>query len=391
MTRVVIVQPYIPQYRVPFFTNLSNELAGRGVELVVAAGQPEGDQAARGDGVELPGLVRLPERHLGVAGRSLVVRSVRSVVAGADLVILEQARRNIEAYPLLFGRSSVPVALWGHGRTSTRDTRPWEHRWLDRMTLRADWFFAYTEGGRDYVVDHGFPADRTTVVQNSTDTAALARDLASVTDADRAALMAELGLTAGRTGLFLGALDASKRITFLRAAAAELAERLPGFTLIVAGDGPLRRTVEMANREEPWLRYVGAVYGRRKAAVASVSDVMLNPGRVGLNVVDSFALQVPMITTSGDGHAPEFEYLHSGTNGVVSQNSLNSFVSSVVECLLQRQSLDALKEGCRSACARFSVEAMTLRFADGVVAALPGRSARSTPRTMDLAQTIDVA
>ena len=97
---------------------------------------------------------------------------MRSVIAGSDLVILEQARRNLEAYPLLFGRSSVSVALWGHGRTSARETRAWEHRWLDRMTMRADWFFAYTEGGRKYVVDRGFPADRTTVVQNSTDTAA---------------------------------------------------------------------------------------------------------------------------------------------------------------------------------------------------------------------------
>jgi glycosyltransferase involved in cell wall biosynthesis len=370
MARVVVVQPYIPQYRVPFFERLATVLADSGVELVIAAGSPEGDQAARGDGVELTGVVRLPERRLGFGGRSVVVRSLRGLTAGADLVILEQARRNIEAYPLLFGQSSVPVALWGHGRTSTRDTKTWEHRWLDRMTLRASWFFAYTEGGRDYVVDRGFPVERTTVVQNSTDTAAITRDLASVTATERATLTAELGLTAGRTGLFLGALDKSKRITFLRAAAAELAERLPGFTLIIAGDGPMRPTVELAASEEPWLRYVGPVCGRRKAAFASVSDVMLNPGRVGLNLVDSFALQVPMITTDWDGHAPEFEYLVDGVNGKVTDSGLEGYVTTAARLLSDPGQLAVMRSGCRASRDHFSVEQMARRFAEGSCAAL---------------------
>ena len=56
MSRVVIVQPYVPQYRLPFFERLTDTLAESGVELVVAAGSPEGAQAARGDGVDMPGL-----------------------------------------------------------------------------------------------------------------------------------------------------------------------------------------------------------------------------------------------------------------------------------------------------------------------------------------------
>jgi glycosyltransferase involved in cell wall biosynthesis len=370
MTRVVIVQPYVPQYRVPCFSKLSEALAKQDVELVVAAGIPEGEQAARGDAVDMPGVVHLAERRVGLRGRSVVLRDVRGVIDGADLVILEQARRNIEAYPLLFGRSDTQVALWGHGRTSTRQTRTWEHLWLDRVTLRADWFFAYTDGGRDYVVERGFPVDRTTVVQNSTDTAQLQSDLAAVTLMDRAALVAELGLTEGRTALFLGALDASKRITFLRAAASELAERFPGFTLIVAGDGPLRGTLELATSNEPWLRYVGPVHGRRKAAVASVSDVMLNPGRVGLNVVDSFALQLPMITTAWEGHAPEFEYLADGANAIVTDDNLGAFVHGALEILCAADRRAELARGCRQAATRYTAEAMVDRFRDGVLRAL---------------------
>jgi hypothetical protein len=143
MTRVVVVQPYVPGYRVPFFRRLGEQLGEAGIELVVAVGEPGEDQALRGDAVDLPGVTQLSERRIGLGGRSVLYRDLHGVLEGADLVVMEQARRNLESYPLLIGRRPCPVALWGHGRTTTRSARAWEHLLLDRLTLRADWFFAY--------------------------------------------------------------------------------------------------------------------------------------------------------------------------------------------------------------------------------------------------------
>jgi glycosyltransferase involved in cell wall biosynthesis len=370
MTRVVIVQPYVPRYRVPFFEGLATTLAQAGIDLTVAAGRAADGQAARGDSAEIPGLVRLPERRLGMGPRSLVVRSLRDVLHDADLIVMEQARRNLEAYPLLYTRAPAPVVLWGHGQTSNRTASHWEHRWLDNMTKRADWFFAYTEKGRRYMVDKGFPHERAVVVQNATDTTQLMRQRSDVSVAQRRDMLNGLRLTDGRTALYVGALDRSKRIGFLLAAAESLAARVEGFTLVVAGDGPLRPLVEGSARSEPWLRYVGPAFGADKALVASVADVILNPGAVGLSIVDSFALGVPMITTARAGHGPEFDYIENGVNGLVASDRLSEFVAAAELVLSDHLLLDHLRRGCERAASIYRIESMVCRFAQGIDRAL---------------------
>jgi hypothetical protein len=237
--RVVIVQPYVPTYRVPFFVALRERLAADDVELVVAAGSPARAQALRGDAADLPGAVQLVERRLVVGSRSVVVRDVRDVTRHADLIVLEQARRNIEAYQLLYRKRSCPVALWGHGRTTTRDVLGWEHRLLDTMTRRADWFFAYTDSGAAYVRDLGLPLNRITVVRNSVDTLELAVLRDQVTAEEVAALRARYGLVPGRTGLFIGGLDSSKRLDFLstRSTGSDVRYRASGCSWRESGRG----------------------------------------------------------------------------------------------------------------------------------------------------------
>ena len=373
MTRVLIVQPYIPQYRVPFFQGLTEALAGRGIELAIAAGNATGAQAERRDAGELESLIQLDERRIGRGQRSLLLRKLGNVVDGADLIVLEQARRNLEVYPLLYLRSPAPVALWGHGKTSTRNASPWEHRWLDSVTRRADWFFAYTEEGRHYMVGRGFPAEHISVVHNTTDTARLRSHRDAITTTQRLELQRSLRLTDGRTALFLGALDSSKRIGFLLAAAEALATELPGFTLVVAGDGPLRQSVEGVAGSVPWLRYVGPAVGVEKAHVASVADVMLNPGRVGLTVVDSFALGVPMITTDWPWHAPEFAYIKDGVNGVVTADVFSAFVAATKKLLIDPVALRQLQQRCAASADAFRVDVMVDRFTDGILRALESR------------------
>ena len=51
MSEVWIVQPYVPNYRVPFFEGLSTALRESGIILKVVAGQPDAVQAKRGDSI----------------------------------------------------------------------------------------------------------------------------------------------------------------------------------------------------------------------------------------------------------------------------------------------------------------------------------------------------
>jgi glycosyltransferase involved in cell wall biosynthesis len=376
--RVLIVQPYIPQYRVPFFQRLAADLHEHGVALSIAHGRPTGSQARRSDSGALPGAVALPQYTFRLGGRTLLWRRLGDLARHCDAVVLEQALHNIEAYPLLTGawlRGGPAVCLWGHGRTYGHRPTAVERAAKDALTRRADWFFAYTDAGARHVTRAGLSAERVTVVCNSVDTAAICAALARITQKQVRAFRARHGLTPGRTAFFLGGLDAPKRIPFLIAAAELTARRLPGFRLLVAGDGGHRRLVEQAAaRPGSAVVCLGPVSDTEgKALLGAVCDVLLMPGAVGLAAVDALVLSTPMITKPGAAHGPEFDYLEHGRNALVVPGGEAEFAHAVASLLADPGRLSALRRAGREDATRYSREAMSARFTDGLVRVLSKR------------------
>lgn len=370
--RVLIVQESLHQYRVPLFVGLRDQLDRRGVHLDVAHGLAVAEVGARKDEGSLDWSLPLRNRRLHLGGRAVVWQPVYGMAGDYDLVIVEQASRLLVNYPLITRQrrrtGSGQVALWGHGRTYTRrHTGPGE--WLKRqLTRRGSWFFAYTRGGADHVVRTGYDPNRITVVENSVDTAEMA---AVRIDQDLRSRVAEqLSVDPQWTCLFVGSLDESKRLPFLLQAGASIHSRLSGFRLVIAGDGPLRSSIEEAERRLPWLRYVGRADARRKVELASVTRAMLVPGRVGLVSVDAFVLGLPLVTTRWPWHAPEFEYVEHGVNGLVTPDDVEHYADGVADLLGDGARLDRLRAGCRAAAERYSIERMTDNFATGITAAL---------------------
>jgi glycosyltransferase involved in cell wall biosynthesis len=379
---VLIVEDYIPEYRRRFFETLHGALRKESIELRIAVGGASATLAARGDAASGIDFVRpVRTRSYRVAGRTLSLRSLGDLGRSADLVVIDQALRNLDAYRLLLGRRRGPkVALWGHGVRTVKPASGFERRLSKALTNRADWFFAYTEGGAASVTRDGFPGERVTVVLNTIDTAVLSSLRSAITDdvVDRA--RSRLELPPRNVCLFIGALDPSKRIPFLLDAAGRVADRVPGFTLVVAGDGPDRELVERAAVSHPWLRFVGRASDPQKAELAAVADLVLMPGRVGLVAIDSFVLQTPIVTTRWPYHAPEFEYLEDGRNAVVAPDTVDAFAAAVVDTLTSRERLAGLEEGCASAAPLYSLDTMVENFTHGLVSALtapPRRGSRA--------------
>ncbi|TKA11807.1 glycosyltransferase family 4 protein [Actinacidiphila oryziradicis] len=367
-----MVQPYIPQYRVPFFQRLAGDLHDHGVLLTVAHGRPTGSQARRGDIGALPGAVPLPQHAFRLGGRTMLWRRLGDLAHHCDAVVLEQALHNLEAYPLLASarlRGGPAVCLWGHGRTYGDRPTAAERALKDALTRRADWFFAYTDAGARHVVRGGLPAERVTVVRNSVDTASIAAALARITPGQVLAFRARYGLTAGRTALFLGGLDAPKRIPFLIAAAELTARRLPGFRLLVAGDGAHRGLVEQAAARpgSPVIRLGPVTDAEGKALLGAAGDVLLMPGAVGLAAVDSLALSTPMITTPCAAHGPEFDYLQHDRNALIVPGGEAEFADEVVSLLADPGRLSALRRAAREDARHYSGEVMSARFTGGLL------------------------
>ncbi|WP_432071737.1 glycosyltransferase family 4 protein [Streptomyces wuyuanensis] len=388
--RVVVVQPYLPGYRTRFFEHAYERLNARGVTLEVVHGPPPRGQDARRDAATCSCATQVPTARLPLfGGRSLAWHQVSRRTASADAVVLEQALHSLETFPLTLrsaiGRRSkhAPrVAFWGHGRTYTRPVKPLETWVKDTLTRQGAWFFAYTSGGAAHLTSRGFPRERITVVRNSVDTSALAltRDRAdrpgTAEHARAAAMRRRHALTPGRTALFIGGLDAPKRIPLLLDSARRIAAELPGFRLLVAGEGAERHLVDAAARDGGPVVPLGRVTGPDTALLGAVSDVMLMPGRVGLCAVDSFALRTPIVTTDWPWHAPEFEYLTDGCNALVVPEDVGAYSRAVSGVLRDAKRLASLRAGCEKQAAAYTIEGMATRFCDGILRLLADEKGR---------------
>lgn len=366
--RVLVVQRRLTHYRVPFFEILRRDLRSAGLELCLAHGEPTAQEATKRDSGELSWAVRLPTRYW-MDGR-LCWQPFGHLARDAAVTVITAENKLLCNLGEQFLANDRRVVLWGHGANLQGDRDSLRERFKARVARRADWWLAYTDMSRDLVRALGFPAERITVLDNSVDTTELRGQFEAVTPAAQAQLRTELGLGGGPVGLFLGSLYAEKRIEFLLEAAQAIRARVPGFELLVIGTGPQQGLVQAFAADAPWVKVLGLRKGPDKALAASLADVMLNPGLVGLNILDSFAGGLPMLTTDCGLHSPEIAYLKPGINGVMTANTLSAYVDASVELLHDAARRQAMRERCLADAAHYTLAHMSAQFTQGMVGAL---------------------
>lgn len=368
--RVAIIQPAIPQYRVPFFTRLIAAAGEEGIQIDVFGGETPTETRARGDTSDAPFIRSLDTRELKIRGRTLFYKSTAPIRRiGYDLVIVEHAVRNVETYELLVRLKGRRVAFWGHGRTYTKYVSPLQDALKYWLARRATWFFGYTERGVDSVVEHGFPRNRTTVLNNAIDTAALRSDLSMISDRDVMEFSRDHDLR-GSTALYLGGIDSYKRIPFLLESAATAHELCAEFRLLIAGNGSDRPMVEEFVAENPWAIYLGTVQGRAKALALRTAQAVSIPGAIGLVALDSLVAGTPIVTTDFRHHGPEFDYLAIGNTALVTTDSVDSYAAGLVAFLADRPRQKEMSDRCRDAAEKYTLDRMVCSFLAGIKSAL---------------------
>ncbi len=309
-----------------------------------------------------------PTTWVRVRGKDVALRRIPH---NTDLVIVEQAIKNVETYPLLARKSldGPSVAMWGHGRSYSTPQGPALAATKQFLTRRCDWFFAYTQPGADHVISHGFPAARVSVLNNTIDTGALRRDLDSVSADDAAAFSRQQGLTPGRTALFLGGVDSAKGIDFLLESAVEAEKRLPGFILLVGGAGDQLDDVGQAQRAGAPIRALGRLDGHAKALALRAADVMAIPSSVGLVAVDSLVAGVPITTRANGTHGPEADYLTPEVAvRLAATTDAAGYAQAITDLLADPVRLAEMGSRCRAEAARYGLDHMIDAFVEGVLA-----------------------
>jgi glycosyltransferase involved in cell wall biosynthesis len=367
-TSLLIVHPFVQAYREGLYSELAKHLGEHDVLVRVAQGPPPPSLAGRKDATAAEWAIPTPTTWVRVGGKDVALRRIPHTT---DLVIVEQAIKNVETYPLLARKSlgGPAVAMWGHGRSYSTPQGPALAATKQFLTRRCDWFFAYSQAGADHVISHGFPAARVSVLNNTIDTAALRRDLDSVSDEDAAAFSRQQGLTPGRTALFLGGVDNAKGIDFLLESAVEAEKRLPGFILLVGGAGDQQDDVGQAQRAGAPIRALGRLDGHAKALALRAADVMAIPSSVGLVAVDSLVAGVPIVTRANGTHGPEADYLTRDLAvWLVATADAAEYAHAVTDLLADTTHLAEMRSRCRGEAPRYGLDHMVDAFVEGVLA-----------------------
>ena len=370
---VVVTQLRLTHYRSAFFEALHLELNTRGIRFSLLHGQPDPDDIDRHDQGKIEWATRVKNRYCRFGKTYLAWQPFPSALRNVDLIVITQENRILSNYLRILRRNTngPKVAFWGHGANlQSNNPNGLKERFKRWTTRQVDWWFAYTQLSADLIAAAGFPSNRITVLNNAMDTAELRRQLQSITLEEENALRESLGFGAGLVGVFVGSLYAGKRLDFLFAAAEKIRRDVPDFHLLIVGDGPERDKVQAWCAAHPWVRSVGARFGKEKAAYVSLAQVMLNPGLVGLGILDAFVCGVPMLTTNCGMHGPEIAYLDNGCNGVMTEDDLKAYADACVRLLRDPEELSRLRAGCAASADEYTVENMVRRFADGIESAL---------------------
>lgn len=365
---VCVIQPVMKQYRVPFFIELEKSLAAKGIEMVVVYGIPWRGEAERGDHADLPSPLGLRINSTMLFRRLLLIPVIQPWWR-ADLVVVEHANKNILNYLLaiVYGLGLKRVAFWSHGLDRQADPASLGER-FKRLTLHwANWWFAYTAESGAYVTGQGFPANRITIVENAIDTRTLREDLKAVSEAELDAVRTAFGWHGDeQVAVFCGSLYRNKRLDILFEAADQVHRVAPLFRLLILGGGPLADEVTQFASNRSWVKAVGPKFGHEKTILLKLAQMWLNPGLVGLGILDAFCAGLPVLTTDLPLHSPEIEYLVEGENGLIVQPTVEDFADVIMRLLKDTALLDHLQNGALMAAERYSIETMVENFAVGV-------------------------
>lgn len=341
----VLKDGFVPEYRAELFARLGEM---EEVEYVIFHGSAPGGtghRAARGP-FAFPAR-DVANRELRLGSRTLVYQPVVREVAGpgfdgavlgAELKMLT----HVALFPLLRLRGK-PVLLWGQGDEKSED-RGRAMAVLGRVggalkrtaALNADGYIAYTDGGRDRLVEAGADPARVFVVRNTLDVEAEIELHARLSREPAAGLRDELGLRQDSVVLlFIGRVYPEKKLAELIATLRALQQRqltsrpVEG---VVIGDGPDLARVREEAAGIDGVHFVGEIRDRERVGrYLRVASAIAMPGKVGLAVNHAFAHGVPVLTRVSPLHAPEFEYLEPGRNGIVAAGDLDAFVTAVAE------------------------------------------------------------
>lgn len=290
---LALQQRVLPHYRAPFFDLLATSCT-HGMSLF--AGQPRPIEAIKtAESLQIAKLISAENRHLF---KGLFYFCYQEGIVdwldqcNPDALILEANPRYLSSTAAIkwMRKRQRPVIGWGLGAPVRIGVlaRLRQKNWM-RFLGQFDALIAYSQRGADDYVALGIPPEKVFVAHN-----AVAPEPAPLQ-------VRPPNLDSHATIIFVGRLQARKRIDHLLQACASLPAGLQP-NLLIVGDGPERERLESLGREVyPQAEFTGAKHGAELTSLWARADLFVLPGTGGLAVQEAMAHGLPVIVAQGDG------------------------------------------------------------------------------------------
>ena len=302
--KILIVQGYIPHYRVPVFDRLGRE---SGLDVTVL----HSGAASISEDTHYHEII-VKEHHIGPLRYQ---EQLAMLGKNYDVVIAMFDMRYLSMIQFLLNASNTAVILWGHGFGN----REWVNALRFKLLEKADALLLYDSSAKKGFLDRGLPEDRIFVAHNTVH------------------VDTSVDWTVPRSQfLFVGRFTPRKKVQDLIKAYHHAKPRLPDETKVhIIGWGDQLAELEAlaeSLKVSDSVIFHGKVTDQEKLkAYFAQALAVVSPGHVGLSVLHSFAHGVPVITTDHSEHAPEVSNLNDGNNGLFYDGSVQQLAEAMVQ------------------------------------------------------------
>lgn len=372
--KILFTYRFLPQYKVDFFQQLRKKLAESSIDLQLVYGKRKTIESLRNDEVDIEWAKYVQNKSLRLGKIEFIWQPILKYLKGIDLLIIQPESKLILTYYAAFAKAFLKykVAFWGHGRNMHSNINSFQNKFQRLFIKKCDHWFTYTSGGKKYLLENKFPENRITVTNNAIDTISLKNYYCDINEYELTRLKRELRFNSSRIGIYCGGMYPNKRLNFIIEVCHRVKKEIPDFEMIFIGSGIDSKIVKKASNNYEWIYYVGPKFGIDRVKYFKISSIQIMPYLVGLSILDSFALETPIITTNNPFHGPEIEYLEHGINGIITNDNIFEYSRTIIE-VLKTKKYHNLIEGCKLSAEKYTVENMVESFKNGILSVINNR------------------
>jgi glycosyltransferase involved in cell wall biosynthesis len=325
--KLALQQRVMTAYRAPFFDELAQACTGG---LSVCAGLPRLEESiVVTDQLQFAEFVAVQNSHLLKGPFYLCYQRglTKWLERGCPDALIVEANPRYLATPgavRWMKRCGKPVIGWGLGAQPPSGSPHFFQKWGESarqefriaFLRRFDAMITYSRRGADEYARLGFPTERIFVAPN-----------AVAGRPSQPMPTRPTGFTGKPVVLFVGRLQARKRIDLLLQACAALPSILRPH-LIIVGDGPERNALEaLAKTVYPAAEFSGAKHGAELADYFCKADLFVLPGTGGLAVQEAMSYGLPVIMGQGDGTNDQL--VRPGNGWQIPPNEISALVGTL--------------------------------------------------------------